>query len=339
MNSELRSWLAEDNQLTREQLTERVRRSGPASDATETNSEIHRTFRRMSGFGPLTRLLASEDVNDICINGPGEVLVDAGGRWHRSGIEVNGEDLDLMVERLLAPSGRRLDRLHPMVDAQLDDGSRINVVRSPVALGGPLVTIRRFKSWGHPLDSFGDELQIDQIRAALSSRLNIVVSGATGAGKTSLLSALVNELPSDERLVLVEDTAEVYASAHSVVRMETQPAVGELSVHISLRDLVRNAMRMRPDRLIVGEVRGAEALDLLLALNTGHRGSLATCHGSNSGAVLERIALLAQLSREADSGAIRSMVKAGIDLVVHVERIGTERRISEIARIADVGFI
>ncbi len=338
MSSELRSWLADDAQLTKEQLTERVRRSGPASGATETYSEIHRTFRRMSGFGPLTRLLASEDVNDICINGPGEVLVDAGGRWHRSGIQVDGDDLDLMIERLLAPSGRRLDRLHPIVDAQLGDGSRINVVSSPVALGGPIVTIRRFKTWGHPLDSFGDESQVTQIRAALRNRLNIVVSGATGAGKTSLITALVNELPEDERLVLVEDTAELYAPAHSVVRMETQPAVGELSVHISLRDLLRNALRMRPDRLIVGEVRGPEALDLLLALNTGHRGSLATCHGSNSGAVLERIALLAQLSREADAGPIRSMVKAGIDLVVHVERTGSDRRISEIVRTADLSF-
>jgi pilus assembly protein CpaF len=331
--------LAEDTELTPEQLTERVRRSGPASNATETNSEIHRTFRRVSGFGPLTRLLGSEDVNDICINGPGEVLVDAGGRWHRSGIEIDSEDLDLMVERLLAHSGRRLDRLHPMVDAQLEDGSRINVVRSPVALDGPLVTIRRFKSWGHPLDSFGNETQIAQIRTALSARLNILVSGATGAGKTSLITALVNELPGDERLVLVEDTAELYAPADSVVRMETQPVVGETSVQITMRDLVRNAMRMRPDRLIVGEVRGAEALDLLLALNTGHRGSLATCHGSNCSAVLERISLLAQLSREAEADAIRSMVKTGIDMVVHVERSGSERRISEIVGKADLGFI
>ncbi|MFW2381594.1 MAG: CpaF family protein [Acidimicrobiales bacterium] len=338
MSSSVRSWLAEDAQLTPEQLTERLRRDVPAAEARGTNSEVHNTLRTMTGYGPLTRLLRSQAVNDICINGPGEVLVDADGGWHRSGIVLTAAELELMVERLLAPSGRRIDRLHPMVDAQLGDGSRINVVAAPVALDGPIVTIRRFKASGVALDSFGTTSQIEELRHALSNRRNVVVSGATGAGKTALVAALLNELPPTERLVVVEDTAEISVTSGSAVRMQTQPAVGEVGRQVSLRDLVRNALRMRPDRLIVGEVRGPEALDLLLALNTGHRGSLSTCHGSSCESVLERIALLAQLAGEVDVGAVRSMVRSSIDVVVHLERTGSERRISEIVDAQKASF-
>ncbi|MGI9608798.1 MAG: CpaF family protein [Acidimicrobiia bacterium] len=338
MTSPVRSWLAEDAQLTPEQLTERLRRVVPAAEARGTNSEVHNTLRTMTGFGPLTRLLRSQDVNDICINGPGEVLVDADGGWHRSGIVLTAAELELLVERLLAPSGRRIDRLHPMVDAQLGDGSRINVVGAPVSLDGPIVTIRRFKASGVPLEAFGTTSQTEELRRVLGQRRNIVVSGTTGAGKTALVGALLNELPPSERLVVVEDTAELSVAGRSAVRMETQPAVGEVDRQVSLRDLVRNALRMRPDRLIVGEVRGPEALDLLLALNTGHRGSLSTCHGSSCGSVLERIALLAQLAGEVDAGAVRSMVRSSIDVVVHLDRTGSERRISEIAETQRTGL-
>jgi pilus assembly protein CpaF len=337
MSSTVRAWLAEDDGLTAEQLHERLRRIVPAADAKGTKSDVHQTLRTMTGFGPLARLLASDEVNDICINGPGEVLVDAGGAWHRSGIELSRAELDLIVERLLAPSGRRLDRLHPMVDARLDDGSRINVVTAPVALNGPIVTIRRFRSSGVPLVRFGNPAQIRTLRQAIDHRRNILITGATGAGKTSLVAALLQELPGEERLVIVEDTAELSISNGSTVRLETQPPAGELPMEVSLRDLVRNALRMRPDRLIVGEVRGPEALDLLLALNTGHRGSVATCHGASCSAALERLGMLAQLSREVDPAAIRSMVARGIDVVVHLERHGRERRICELMDMGRLG--
>lgn len=335
MNSPVREWLAEDDQLTPGQLTELLRRRIPAAEASGTNSEVHRSLRTLTGFGQLTQLLASDDINDICINGPGEVLIDAGGGWHRTEIELGAAELDLMIERLLAPSGRRLDRLHPMVDARLDDGSRINVVTAPIAIGGPVVTIRRFRSQGVPLSCFGDRAQVEALRGVIDQRRNILVSGATGAGKTSLVTALLRELPHDERIVVVEDTAEIALTGAAAVRLETQPGVGELGTDVTLRDLVRNALRMRPDRLIVGEVRGPEALDLLLALNTGHRGSLTTCHGASGSEALERVVLLAQLSREADPGAIRSMVTAGIDVVVHVQRRGQERCITEITETTD----
>lgn len=330
MSAEIRQWLADDKSLTPEELTERLRRSVPAEPAHQTNLDVHRTLRRMTGFGPLARLLASSEVNDICINGPGEVWVDAGGRWHRSGIELELDELNLIVERLLAHSGKRVDRLHPMADARLSDGSRINVAAAPAGRGGPLVTIRRFQPNGVRLDSFGSTDQLERVRSALADRSNIVVSGATGAGKTSLVGALMAELPEDERLVVIEDTSELPLTSDAVVRLEAQPKRADLNLGISMRDLVRNALRMRPDRIVIGEVRGAEALDLLLALNTGHRGSLATCHGAGCRAVLERLALLAQLSGEATAEAVGSLVRSGIDVVIHVERDGGRRRIGEV---------
>ncbi len=339
MNADLRHWLTDNKDLTPEELTERLRRTVPAEPARQTNQDVHRTLRRMTGFGPLARLLTSPEVNDICINGPGEVWVDAGGQWHRSGIELELDELNLIVERLLAHSGKRVDRLHPMADARLSDGSRINVAAAPAGLDGPLVTIRRFQPNGVRLESFGTDQQVERVRAALRDRSNIVVSGATGAGKTSLVGALMAELPQDERLVVMEDTSELPLTSDAVVRMEAQPARAELNVGISMRDLVRNALRMRPDRIVVGEVRGAEALDLLLALNTGHRGSLATCHGAGCTAVLRRLALLAQLSGEANSVAVGSLVRSGIDLVIHVERDGSHRRIGEILDVASLGEV
>lgn len=337
MSAELRRWLADDNALSAEELTERLRRTVPADAARQTTHDVQRTLRRMSGFGPLTRLLASPDVNDICINGPGEVWVDAGGDWHRSGIEVDHEELNLIVERLLAHSGKRVDRLHPTADARLSDGSRINVAAAPVALDGPLVTIRRFRPEGIPLDAFGSIDQLGSLRAALANRANIVVSGATGAGKTSLVGALMAELSPQERLVVLEDTAELPSSSSAVVRLEAQPKRAELDHGVSMRTLVRNALRMRPDRIVIGEVRGPEALDLLLALNTGHRGSLATCHGAGCIEVLDRLKLLAQLSGEATSEAVEELVRSGIDLVVHVERRGSVRRIREVKDLRNSG--
>ncbi len=336
MSNEIRKWLAADADLSAAELIERVRRELPADAAKQTSSDVQRSLRRMTGFGPLTGLLASNEVNDICINGPGEVWVDAGGRWHRTGIELEADELNLIVERLLAQSGKRIDRLHPMADARLSDGSRINVAASPVALGGPVVTIRRFQATGVRLEAFGSEEAVGAVRQALARRSNIVVSGATGAGKTSLVGALMAELPSDERLVVLEDTAELPRTSDAVVHLEAQPSRVDIDRGVSMRSLVRNALRMRPDRLVVGEVRGPEALDLLLAFNTGHRGSLATCHGDGWSQVLDRLKLLAQLSGEASAQAIAGLVATGIDVVVHVERIGASRRISGVHDVTSV---
>ncbi len=248
---------------------------------------------------------------------------------------LDRDELTLVVERLLAHAGRKVDRLHPLVDARLDDGSRINVAVAPAAIGGPLVTIRRFRSSRLTLEDFATPEQAVTLRTHLRDGSNILVSGATGAGKTSLVGALMAELQPDERVVLIEDTAELPGDRHSVVRLEAQPAAVAGTPPVTLRDLVRNALRMRPDRLVLGEVRGPEALDLLLALTTGHRGSLSTCHGNGPAEVLERLAVLAQLSGQADPSAIESMVGSGIDLVVHVERSGSHRFIDAMLGVTD----
>ncbi len=335
--SNIRSWLALEAELSPAELTERLRSSAPSSSASEATTAVSGALRRASGFGPLAQLLASPEVNDICINGPGPVWVDAGGAWHRAGFDLDAEELDLVVERLLGHSGRRVDRLHPMVDAHLSDGSRINVAIAPVAEHGPVVTIRRFRPGGIPLEAFADPPMAGRIRLALRERKSIIVSGSTGAGKTSLVGALVNELSATERVVVVEDTAELPLPSTAAVRLEAQVAGSEGTGAVSVRDLVRNALRMRPDRLVVGEVRGPEALDLLLALNTGHRGCLATCHSSDARSVLHRLEVLSLLAGGGiDRAAMAPLVVGGIDMILHVERNGSARRVVEILETANL---
>jgi pilus assembly protein CpaF len=324
-------WLAEDRALSSAELTERLRSLTPAASASSTSGVVNGALRRIDGYGPLAPLLASPDITDICINGPGPVRVDAHGVWHDTGIVVDDEGLQLVIERLLAHSDKRIDRLHPLVDARMPDGSRIHVVAPPVSTRGPLVTIRCFRPGGVPLVEFGDEATVARLRTALADRCSIVVSGSTGAGKTSLVGALLDELDPAERLVVVEDTAELRLNSASAVRLEAQPVGPEGTGEVTLRTLVRNALRMRPDRLVVGEVRGPEALDLLLALNTGHRGCLATCHGADPLAVLHRLEVLALLAdASVDRSAVRPLVEGGIDLVVHVERRGSARRVVDV---------
>jgi pilus assembly protein CpaF len=292
---------------------------------------VNGALRRVDGYGPLAPLLASPDVTDICINGPGPVRIDARGAWHDTGIVLDSAELQLVIERLLALSDKRIDRLHPLVDARMPDGSRIHVAAAPVAAGGPLVTIRCFRPGGVPLAEFADEATVARLLAALEDRCSIVVSGSTGAGKTSLVGALIGELDPQERLVVVEDTPELQMRSASAVRLEAQTAGPEGTGQVTIRTLVRHALRMRPDRLVVGEVRGPEALDLLLALNTGHRGCLATCHGADPQAVLHRLEVLALLAdASVDRAAVRPLVQGGIDLVVHVERRGGVRRVVDV---------
>ncbi len=334
---ELRSWLAEDRSHSPAELTERLRSAQPSLSAEAVSGEVHGALRRITGYGPLAQLLSSPDINDICINGPGPVWVDAGGVWHRAGFDLDTDDLQLLIERLLAHTGKRLDRLHPLVDAHLPDGSRINVAGSPVATDGPIVTIRRFRAGGVPLDAFASSAIVARLRAALAARQTMIVSGSTGAGKTSLVGALIGELPTTERVVVVEDTAELPLPSSAAVRLEAQAAGPEGTGAVTLRDLVRNALRMRPDRLVVGEVRGPEALDLLLALNTGHRGCLATCHAGDARSVLRRLEVLSLLAGgSVDRAALQPLVEGGIDLVVHVERQGSERRVVDLLEVCSL---
>jgi pilus assembly protein CpaF len=252
---------------------------------------------------------------------------------------VSPGDLAVLVERIVGPLGLRVDRTSPMVDARLTDGSRVNIVVPPLALDGTCITIRRFRSRAVPLGAFTPDPALEEaLLAAVRQRLTILVVGGTGAGKTTLLNALAAAIPSGERLITVEDTAELRLPGDHVVRLEARPANADGVGEVTIRQLVRNALRMRPDRLLVGEVRGGEAFDLVQALNTGHEGSLSTCHANGTTHGLRRLESLVLLAGvELPLAAVRDLIEAAVDLVVHVGRDGTSRRIIEVAEVAMAG--
>ena len=300
-----------------------------------------RIVRDTVGLGPLEDLLADPAVEEVMVNGPERVYVERGGRVEAVEVRfADEEELRNAIERILAPLGRRIDELSPMVDARLGDGSRVNVVIPPLAIDGPALSIRRFAARRpSPADlvDMGSmtAAQHDLLEAAVTGRRSLLVSGGTGSGKTTLLNALSSFVGVRERVVTIEDAAELCLQQPHVVRLESRPASVEGKGEVTVRDLLRNALRMRPDRIVIGEVRGAEALDLLTALNTGHDGALSTVHANSPAdalARLETLALMAGLGLPHE--AIAEQVQRGVDLVVHVERCpdGT-RRVSEIAEV------
>ena len=283
---------------------------------------VERILREASGLGPLEVLLEDSSVEEVMVNGPDLVYVERGGQIEPAGVRFEDEDqLRNTIERILAPLGRRVDELSPM-----PDGSRVNVVIPPLAVDGPAVSIRRFPGdrptvtdlieWG----SLTAE-QADFLGEQVAARRSILISGGTGSGKTTLLNALSGFIEHDERIVTIEDAAELCLAQPHVVRLESRPASIEGRGEVTIRDLLRNALRMRPDRILIGEVRGPEALDLLTALNTGHDGALSTVHASSATDALARIEVLALM---ADVGlplnVIGAQLRRGIDLVVHISR-------------------
>ena len=301
--------------------------------------------QRSFGLGPLEPLLAEPTVDEIMVNGPGEVWVERGGRLEPAGVRFETEaDLRHAIERILAPLGRRVDESEPMCDARLPDGSRVNVIVAPLALEGPVLTIRRFRrrgfspgelvelgAWTEPLHDF--------LASAVRARLNLLVSGGTGSGKTTTLNALSSFISPDERIVTVEDAAELRLQQPHVVRLESRPPNLEGRGEVTIRQLVRNALRMRPDRIVVGEVRGGEALDMLSAMTSGHDGSLSTVHAGSPPEAIRRVETLALM---ADVGlphaAVREQAAGAIDVVAHLarERDGGRRlvAVSEVVRVA-----
>ncbi|MEZ5407774.1 MAG: ATPase, T2SS/T4P/T4SS family [Acidimicrobiales bacterium] len=304
-------------------LVEAVRQAAPLLDTTTVAALVERVRgrARLDGLGALQPLFDDSEVTEIMINGPGPVWADRGGRLEPVDVLLGPHDIGLLVERILEPLGLRVDRTSPWVDARLPDGSRVNVVVPPLALDGPVVTIRRFAAHPVPLASFGPPPLEDLLVRAMAERRTIMVVGATGAGKTTLLNALAATLDPHERVITIEDTAELSFPGRHVVRLEARPASSEGVGAVDLRALLRNALRMRPDRLVIGEVRGAEALDLVLALNTGHRGSLATCHASGPTGALRRLEALAQMgSVDLPRGVVRAQLADALDLIVTVAR-------------------
>jgi pilus assembly protein CpaF len=301
-------------------------------------------LRDTVGLGPLEELLDDPAVEEVMVNRHDEVYVERRGRIERAGAAFPSEEaLRDAIERVLAPTGRRVDELSPMADARLADGSRVNVVIPPLAVDGPALSIRRFTAVRpHPdalveSGTLTEELR-DILRRAVRERRSMIVSGGTGSGKTTLLNAISTWIEPDERVITIEDAAELRLYQPHVVRLESRPASIEGRGEVTIRDLLRNALRMRPDRIVIGEVRGAEALDLLTALNTGHEGALSTIHANSPEDALRRLETLALMAGIGlPHGAVREQVCRGVRVVVHLVR-GPDgrRRVTEVAEVERV---
>ncbi|MDI3299493.1 MAG: CpaF family protein [Bacillota bacterium] len=296
----------------------------------------------LADYGPLAPLMRDPTVNDVLVNGPKAVFVERLGQLERTTVRFrDAAHLETLIHRIVAPLGRRIDRSQPFVDARLPDGSRVNAVIAPLALGGPYLTIRKFSR--EPLTparlvelGTWSEAVSRWLAVAVRSRCNLLVSGGTGSGKTTTLNALASFIPDGrERLITVEDDAELLLQQEHVVRLEARPANVEGRGEVTIRDLVRNALRMRPDRIIIGELRGAEAFDWLTALNTGHDGALSTLHANSSSDALERVAnMVLMAGTDLPYGAILQQVGAGLDLVLHQARLGDgSRRVIEVSAV------
>jgi len=306
-------------------------------DSVDREAIVARILRDTVGLGPLEDLLADPAVEEVMVNGAETVYVERGGRIEPTEVSFGGEEeLRDAIERILAPIGRRIDELSPMADARLADGSRVNVVIPPLAVDGAVVSIRRFgarRPGPAELVELGTltEERRAGLEQAVSRRRSILISGGTGSGKTTLLNALSRYIGAEERIVTIEDAAELRLQQDHVVRLESRPPSVESKGEVTIRDLLRNAMRMRPDRIVIGEVRGPEALDLLTALNTGHDGALSTVHANSPADALARIETLAMMAGVGlPHAAIAEQVRRGIDLVVQIERCGDgSRRVVE----------
>jgi len=299
-----------------------VRHDHPLLPDAEVAAVATAVTARATGLGPLDRILVDQSVTEVMVNGIGPVWIERHGRLEVTDLHLGRAQVELLIERIVGPLGLRADRSSPIADARLPDGSRVNVVVPPLAVDGPCVTIRRFGTRAVRLDELCSTGVAALLTWAVRARANIMVSGGTGAGKTTLLNALGAMLPLGERLVTVEDTAELRLPGDHVVRLEARPATADGLGAVSIRQLVRNALRMRPDRILVGEVRGPEAVDMLWAMNTGHEGSLSTCHANSPLDALRRLEVMV-LSAELDLPllAVREQLAAALDLVVHVARL------------------
>jgi pilus assembly protein CpaF len=280
------------------------------------------------GYGPIEPLLADSTVTEVMVNGPHLIYVERDGRLARTGVQFDDDDHVMrIIERIIRPLGRRVDRKSPMVDARLPDGSRVNAIIPPCSIDGPAITIRKFskeKLTVEDLIDFGSLTPqlAEFLEACVCSRLNIVVSGGTGSGKTTLLNVLSSFIPEDERIVTIEDSAELQLHQEHVVRLETKPADLDGSGEVTIRGLVRNALRMRPERIVVGEVRGGEALDMLQAMNTGHDGSLTTVHANNPRDTTSRLeTLILMASMDLPIKVVRSQIASAVDLIVQQARL------------------
>ena len=330
--------LREDIRRLAEGMLHSRSRKLPAVDEDRLVDEL---MAESFGLGPLEIYLQDPDVTDILVNGPGEVYVERLGRLQETNtVFADEEHLLQIIQRVAARVGRRIDEHSPMVDARLADGSRVNAIIPPLALGGPVLSIRRFGL--RPLQlsdlivrgSVCPEI-LKVIEAAVEGRINIMISGGTGAGKTTFLNNISRYIPANERLVTIEDSAELLLQRKHVVKLETRPKSAEGASEVTQRDLVRNSLRMRPDRIILGEVRGGEALDMLQAMNTGHEGSLTTIHANDTHDALSRLEVMVSMAGfDLPVPVVRKYIASAITMVIHLARLrGGVRRVMRVSEI------
>ncbi len=297
------------------------------SDQTLDEYVAH-VHAELFGLGAIEPLLADPQITDICVNGPGPVWIERYGSLQQSGVTVDREALETIIERMAAQSGQRADRLSPIVDIRLLNGARAHVTMEPVAIDGPYVAIRRFASTRLGLSEFCDLAMLEELVRIVQARTNVVVCGSTGAGKTTLLGALAEWFDPADRVITIEDTAELNLRHPHVIRLETRTPNAEGIGGVDMRQLVRASLRLRPDRLVIGEVRGAEAYDMLQALNTGHAGSFTTVHANDGIAALARLQTLCMLADASVTADIaHEMVLSAIGAIVVVKRLGDGKRV------------
>jgi pilus assembly protein CpaF len=337
----LRRWvhgrllLADSATVDRSTVIAAVLEADPLLERELLDEVVSDVWADLHGMGPIEGLLQDSSVTDILLVGGRGVWVERKGVLEEVDLLLDAAEVLHLIERTVAPLGLRVDRSSPMVDARLPDGSRVNAVVPPLTVDGPCLTIRRFAARAIALEAMAPPPIASLLRVAVAGGQNILISGGTGAGKTSLMNTLGASIGSNERVVTIEDAAELRLPLRHVVRLEARPANSEGVGQVTARQLLRNALRMRPDRILVGEVRGGEALDMLQAMNTGHEGSMSTCHANSAFEALRRLETMVLFSDVAlPLEAVRQQIVASLDLIVHVARVADGARcIAEICEV------
>jgi pilus assembly protein CpaF len=334
--------------LEPDELRERVLaeiRSALSTEATLGREDRERLTAEIAddivGYGPLERLLADDSVTEIMVNGPSEIWIERQGRLYETTVRfIDDAHLRRIINKIVAQVGRRVDEASPMADARLPDGSRVNAIIPPLSLSGPILTVRKFSKRRLTLDDMVNLGTLSQdavefLQMCIRAELNVLISGGTGTGKTTLLNALSAAIPDEDRIITIEDAAELQLQQRHVLRLEARPKNIEGEGEVAIRELVRNSLRMRPDRIIVGEIRGSETVDMLQAMNTGHDGSLCTVHANSSRDALHRIETMVLMAGiELPVRAIRQQASAALDLIVHLDRLDDgSRRVTSITEV------
>ena len=333
-----------DDKLLKEYIDEEINKAtlGYDLDYLQRNYIFNLILNEINGYGPITEMLEDDSITEIMVNGPNSIYVEVDGKVEKDdGVSfINDKHIIRTIQRIVQPLGRTIDAANPMVDARLRDGSRLNAIIPPLSLRGPVLTIRKFAK---NLDTIDDLLLkgtlTNDMAVFLSScvraKLNIIISGGTGAGKTTLLNVLSGFIGSDERIITIEDAAELRLHQEHVISLETRLTNYEGEGEVTIRDLVRNSLRMRPDRIIVGEVRGKEAFDMMQAMNTGHEGSITTLHSNSPVDAINRLETMIMMNEmEIPVSAIRGYIENAIDIVVQIDRMGDgKRKVSSISEV------